>query len=441
MNVLLVGDTAHTRKVGRLLETVGVVGPVHTVPDYLMALGHMAADPPTVLISRVEDLDDPPEPAAEALRSLAPGSRLLLTTSSEHRLQAVRAVDAGFDDYLIEPIDSAALGRVLAGAFGSAEPGVDQGGARGASASVGSVVEVSVGVAGGAVSVEDEADLIEQVMCAGGVGGAGGVVGEAVLRCVSKRSGLGTVEWSARREDVPADHVCALLRHGDQELGFLHAASSSVTQAQLHPWAGWVAKWLGLERHVHELSQLAMRDELTGLWNRRYFNRFLNTILGRAADRRFYVSLLVFDIDDFKRYNDEYGHLAGDDILRESARLMQSLVREHDVVARIGGDEFAVIFWDPAGPRQPNSSHPHDPVKVAERFRVAVSTHRFPKLGHEAPGTLRISGGLASFPWDGRSAEELLDRADRMALQSKQQGKDAITFGPGVRRNSSCGDL
>ena len=142
----------------------------------------------------------------------------------------------------------------------------------------------------------------------------------------------------------------------------------------------------------------------------------------------------MFDIEDFKTYNDRYGHMAGDEILHETARLMQSLVRDHDVVARIGGDEFGVIFWDPAGPRRANSAHPHDPVAVAKRFQKAICSARFPKLGHEAQGTLTISGGLAGFPWDGYTPDQLLDRADKMAMRSKQQGKNAITFGPGAQR-------
>jgi len=145
------------------------------------------------------------------------------------------------------------------------------------------------------------------------------------------------------------------------------------------------------------------------------------------------VTLLVFDIDDFKNYNDRFGHPAGDEILRETARLMQDSVREHDVVARIGGDEFAVIFWDnDQAPRRAHSEHPHDVLKAARRFQQAVYAHKFPKLLDHAPGTLTISGGLASFPWDGRTPEGLLDHADAMALESKRQGKNAITFGPGA---------
>src|SRR4029079_13318259 len=127
----------------------------------------------------------------------------------------------------------------------------------------------------------------------------------------------------------------------------------------------------------------------------RYFHRFLATILERAARERFRLTLLLFDIDNFKGYNDRYGHAAGDEILRETARLMQSVVRKGDVVARIGGDEFAVIFWDAEEPRQPTSQPPQSVLGAAQRFQRAICEHRFPKLLDQAPGTLTISGGLA----------------------------------------------
>jgi diguanylate cyclase (GGDEF)-like protein len=183
---------------------------------------------------------------------------------------------------------------------------------------------------------------------------------------------------------------------------------------------------------MDRLWDLALRDELTGAWNRRYFLRFLRAILDRASRERFRVTLMVFDIDGFKTYNDRFGHAAGDEILRETARLMRSVVREQDVVARIGGDEFAVIFWDAQGPRKPNSQHPVDVRKAAERFQKAIRDQKFPKLLCAVPVSLTISGGLAGFPWDGRTPEELLARADAMAMHCKQQGKNALVFGHGA---------
>ncbi|QDU70955.1 GGDEF domain-containing protein [Mucisphaera calidilacus] len=215
--------------------------------------------------------------------------------------------------------------------------------------------------------------------------------------------------------------------------------TSRLDVATLRRWAAWMARWLMLADRQNQMQELAFSDPLTGVRNRRYFDRFLQRALERAREERSQVTVLVFDIDNFKMYNDRYGHAAGDTILRESARLMQSMVREHDVVARIGGDEFAVVFWDASGPRQPNSRHPHDVLQAARRFQKALCSHEFPELLEGAASTLTISGGLASYPWDGRTATELMERADQMALSSKRQGKNAITFGPGAA-DKSCGE-
>ncbi|MEM6854218.1 MAG: diguanylate cyclase [Planctomycetota bacterium] len=263
--------------------------------------------------------------------------------------------------------------------------------------------------------------------------GEGGMKDMAVSM-IRAQSGLPDVNFYEATE-APAGFAqsSVAVAQCDQTFGCL-TCSDPDAGPQLAVWADWLVHWLRLEAQFNRLRDLAMKDELTGVWNRRYFNHFLKKILDRAAAGRQQVTLLLFDIDDFKLYNDAYGHAAGDEILQGVANLMRSSVREHDVVARIGGDEFAVIFWD-AGqePRTPNSKHPDDVLNAAKRFQKAVVDHRFPKLLDKAAGTLTISGGLAGFPWDGRTPEELLEAADTMAMQSKQQGKNAITFGPGAQ--------
>jgi diguanylate cyclase (GGDEF)-like protein len=134
----------------------------------------------------------------------------------------------------------------------------------------------------------------------------------------------------------------------------------------------------------------------------------------------------LYDIDDFKRYNDRFGHAAGDEILRETAAMMKQITRRHDVVARIGGDEFAVLFWDTGPTRQPNSQPLQTAYQLADRFRRAVSSHAFQALGPKASGTLTISGGLATFPWDGWTIDQLLRRADEALLSAKANGKNNI---------------
>lgn len=194
--------------------------------------------------------------------------------------------------------------------------------------------------------------------------------------------------------------------------------------------AKWLAGWLQLEARQRTLATQASTDPLTGAWNRRYFDTSLADAIEQAGDARRDLSVLVFDIDDFKRYNDEHGHEAGDEILCQVVQLLQSVIRPSDKVCRIGGDEFAVIFDDPSGPREPASRHPTSVVGVAKRFQQQVATKRFPKLGDDAPGRLTISGGLATFPWDGLDGASLVRAADQRALESKHQGKNAIELGP-----------
>jgi diguanylate cyclase (GGDEF)-like protein len=211
-----------------------------------------------------------------------------------------------------------------------------------------------------------------------------------------------------------------------------HLRSKLVEESVLAVHAHWLAAWLRARDQQSQLRAAAFTDPLTGAYNRRYFDRFLATAIDQARDARRHLTVFVFDIDDFKTYNDRYGHDAGDEILRETVRLMRSVIRPTDRVCRIGGDEFAVIFNEPSGPREEGTSHPKDMFTLAQRFQQQVRQHRFPKLSDCLPGTLTVSGGLATFPWDGGTPEQLLSRADQNALASKRQGKNAITFGPNV---------
>jgi two-component system cell cycle response regulator len=179
-------------------------------------------------------------------------------------------------------------------------------------------------------------------------------------------------------------------------------------------------------RRSEALHHLAITDDLTGAYNRRYFYHATDQILRQAAAKGHRVTLLLYDIDDFKSYNDRYGYAAGDDILRETAELMRRIVREHDLVARIGGDEFAVLFWDRQQPRQPDSKPPDSAFVLAKRFLATLKRHEFRSLGDKATGALTISGGLAAFPTDGATCRELLRSANKALKAVKQSGKKGI---------------
>jgi diguanylate cyclase (GGDEF)-like protein len=188
-------------------------------------------------------------------------------------------------------------------------------------------------------------------------------------------------------------------------------------------------------RRIRELERLATTDDLTGLKNRRYVWEFCTQIIEYTRTRGGKVTLLMFDIDYFKHYNDTYSHGAGDEILRQVAVLMRRCCRPQDVVGRIGGDEFVVIFWDvPEGRsaqkeaerRSLQSDHPKEVIIIAKRFRAELKKTQLSLLGSNCQGVLTISGGLASFPRDGSNAEELFAQADRALLDAKRSGKNRI---------------
>ncbi len=189
------------------------------------------------------------------------------------------------------------------------------------------------------------------------------------------------------------------------------------------------------EMRIRQLEKLATEDDLTGLKNRRYIWEFSRQIIEHAREENGRVTLLIFDIDNLKRYNDVYGHLAGDKILKQAAVLMQRCCRGHDVVGRIGGDEFAVIFWDDprrktvdpgTERRSATADHPKEAIFIAERFRRELEKAELHLLGPKGKGVLTISGGLASFPRDGSTIQELFGQADKALLEAKRSGKNRI---------------
>jgi len=193
-----------------------------------------------------------------------------------------------------------------------------------------------------------------------------------------------------------------------------------------------------MEMKIKQLEKLATEDDLTGLKNRRYIWEFSRQIIKRAEKDNGRVTLLVFDVDNLKHYNDIYGHSAGDKILKQAAVLMRRCCRGHDVVGRIGGDEFAVVFWDEPQRKQvgleterrsATAEHPKEAIFVAERFRRELERAElsvFTGLGPEGKGLLTISGGLASFPRDASTVQELFQQADRALLEAKRSGKNRI---------------
>lgn len=167
------------------------------------------------------------------------------------------------------------------------------------------------------------------------------------------------------------------------------------------------------------LAEQAARDGLTGLYNRAYFLEVLDREMARALRYGDVLSVLMIDLDEFKQVNDLHGHATGDDVLREVARGMKPGLRDGDVLARYGGDEFCVLL--------PNTLA-EAAGAVAERLRAAVAAARFSPDGHTA---VTVSVGLATSEQarsqEGAPAELLLRFADRALYASKSAGGDRVT--------------
>ena len=245
---------------------------------------------------------------------------------------------------------------------------------------------------------------------------------------------------------IVGDEPVATSSQGDEERSVIRwkgvtlgaLASTQTTADTLAPWADWIGHWLRLGRLHDDLRVLAWTDELTGAGNRRAFERVLDETIAAARPERQPVSLMYFDIDNFKSYNDRFGHEAGDDVLRETLELLRAVIRRGDHVFRVGGDEFVVIFADSRGGRVGGGSF-ESIETIATRFRQRVAELKFPQLGLHGPGTVSISAGVATYPWDGHDSRSLLTHADQLALQSKRSGKNMITFGPGATNHCRDG--
>ena len=170
------------------------------------------------------------------------------------------------------------------------------------------------------------------------------------------------------------------------------------------------------ETFQQQMYDAALRDGLTKLYNKKFFLDRLETEFAYAKRHKTMLSLVIFDVDHFKRVNDNYGHLAGDAVLVHLSRITQSMIRTEDVGARYGGEEFAIIC---RGIPLLNAG------VVGERLRAAVEQHVFDFQGNRLPVT--ISAGVAGLPESQAStAAELIGDADGALYEAKRSGRNRV---------------
>lgn len=202
---------------------------------------------------------------------------------------------------------------------------------------------------------------------------------------------------------VFADNLFTAHAVGVEELRSLHAlgnlAALAIDRARLH----------------QRTAAMAEVDGLTGVYNRRYYGAAVERALESGRRTGECVSIVLFDLDHFKRCNDQHGHLIGDEVLKDVARILSSDVRGSDVVARYGGEEFIVLL---------RSTTREAAVQVAEKLRAKIKES--PLAGGVVQG-VTLSAGVATTA-GGESAHALFDRADRALYRAKLGGRDRVVW-------------
>jgi diguanylate cyclase (GGDEF)-like protein len=165
--------------------------------------------------------------------------------------------------------------------------------------------------------------------------------------------------------------------------------------------------------YVERIRQLSFLDGLTGIFNRRFFEMRIAEEMERGRRCDAGMALVIADIDQFKRLNDEFGHLLGDEVLRQVSSLFHQQLRKIDVVCRYGGEEFAILLAN---------TNAQQAMGVAEKLRRMVEGWQFPGV----PRTVTISAGVAAFPDHGATRDELVHAADMGLYAAKQAGRNRV---------------
>ena len=232
-------------------------------------------------------------------------------------------------------------------------------------------------------------------------------VGAQARRYDSRNNGVGPLAWDHHWLIVP-------LRHADGRIGGWvwaddpadHLLPTPEKLRILRTFANHALVAVSDAAHVDQLQALASVDGLTNVLNRRAFFERLDLELNRASRVKGPVSLVMYDLDQFKALNDAHGHPAGDAALRTFARILERNVRASDAVGRVGGDEFALVLVGTA---------PADAAAILERIMVTLESDP-PALGE-----VRASFGIARAPDDGWTRDELVDAADRRLYDHKRR--------------------
>lgn len=224
-------------------------------------------------------------------------------------------------------------------------------------------------------------------------------------------------------DDKTKSELAVPLKIKQQVIGVLNVESDNVDafnqidQRLLTTLASQVAVALENARLYEETETLAVTDGLTGLNNHRYFQEFFNRELNRAKRYRHLLSLIMIDIDHFKKVNDRMGHPVGDKVLKVVALLVKEQARDVDLVARYGGEEFMLVLPE---------TGKIEAQMLAERIRKSVESCKIEDDDCRGLGRITVSLGVASFPEDGAEKNEVIDKVDKALYRAKAGGRNQV---------------
>ena len=225
-------------------------------------------------------------------------------------------------------------------------------------------------------------------------------------------------------------YVCLPLMAKGDIVGLLHLKNAFCTIggndseiADLKQMALTLSEYLSLSianvKLSESLSMQSIQDPQSGLYNRRFMEESLQREMLRAARKQTHIGVIMGDLDHFKKFNDVYGHAAGDKIITQIGKLFKEKFRGSDIACRYGGEEFLIIL--------PESS-PEDTLKRAEVLREEIKKMEMVFQG-QILGSITMSMGIATFPENGTRMEELLRVSDTALYKAKQEGRDRVVSG------------
>jgi diguanylate cyclase (GGDEF)-like protein len=362
--------------------------------------------------------------ATRRIRELLPRARIVAYAGSDDTDDVMAMMEAGADAYCVKGAPLWELERALAGA---SDPLVRL--AHGISRSVngGGIAELVAreladltGASFAATYLASPESSLSLASLSGpdapeSLRSAPGVVARAFSELRLVQADTHELGELYRLGAACADAVSAPLVADGEAFGAVLVVLPANVQAKADPElvaavADLASAALATERRLAFTHAEARRDALTGLANKRAFDECLDAALRDSGDEGRSISLVLFDLDDFKQVNDQEGHLVGDEVLREVGRVLMRVVRADDEVFRIGGEEFAVVVDGTSATA----------AGVAERVRGALSEQR---RGHTLP---TFSAGVATFPAHASSAEDLVRKADVALYAAKFAGKNCV---------------